>query len=78
MEGNQAPTPEANSNPFANSEVGTNGTERPNRPHVDVKEGWTFQGKKRHAPKLASPIRDAAQPPHHTPQRVATLGEKRS
>ncbi|CAK9882576.1 unnamed protein product [Sphagnum jensenii] len=58
MEGNQAPTPKANVNLFANPEVGSNEAERPNKLHVDAMEGWTFQGKKRHTPKLASPRRE--------------------
>jgi hypothetical protein len=40
-------------------------------------EGWSFQGKRRHTPKLASPRQEATQNPFHTPKRDITLGGKR-
>ncbi|CAK9872506.1 unnamed protein product [Sphagnum jensenii] len=50
---------------------------RLNRPHGEATEGWAFQGRRRHTPKLASPRQDASQSPSHTPQREATPGGKR-
>jgi hypothetical protein len=41
-------------------------------------DGWTFQGRRRHIPKLASPKHEALQPPpSRTPQRETTPGGKR-
>ncbi len=49
----QTQTPETNANPFASPGEGNKEAERHNRPHVEVTEGWSFQGKRRHTPKLA-------------------------
>jgi len=40
-------------------------------------EGWTFQGKRKHTPKLASPRQEASQPVFHTLPWDATPGRKR-
>ncbi len=44
---------------------------------MEVTERWSFQGKRKHIPKLALPRQDAARFPFHAPQREATLGGKR-
>jgi len=77
LTGAQAQTPEANANPFASLREGNKETERHERPHVEAMEGWSFQGKRKHTPKLASPKLDATQLPFHTPQREATPGGKK-
>jgi hypothetical protein len=46
---------EANANPFANSKEGNQGVNLRARLQEDTLEGWSFQGRRKHAPKLASP-----------------------
>ncbi len=77
LKGTQAQTSEANVNPFASPGEGNKEAERHIRPQVEIMEGWSFQGRKRHAPKLASPRQEATQLPFHTPQRDATSGGKK-
>jgi hypothetical protein len=73
LTGAQAQTPKANANPFTNANLftslgeGNKETERHGRPHVEATEGWSFQGKRGHTLKLASPRLDATQLPFHTP-----------
>jgi len=55
LKGTHTQTLEANANPFASSGEGNKEVKRHNRPHVEAMEGWSFQGKRRHTPKLASP-----------------------
>ncbi|CAN5974574.1 unnamed protein product [Sphagnum jensenii] len=73
----QTRKPEANANPFASSEEGSQGVNLRARPQEDTLEGWSFQGRRKHAPKLASPRPE----PHHTfprtPQQETPLGGKR-
>lgn len=72
--GAQAQTPEANvnsfmnANPFANLGEGNKETKQHGRPHVEATKGLSFQGKRRHTPKLASPRLDATQLPFHISQ----------
>jgi hypothetical protein len=77
LTGTQTQTPEANANPFANPGEGNKEAERHNKPPMEAMEGWSFQGKRRHTPKLASPRQDAIQLSFRTSQRDATPGGKR-
>jgi len=77
LKGAQVLAPEANPNPFASPREGIKESERLNRSQVDTMEGWTFQGKRRHTPKLASPRQETSQPLFHTPPQDATPGGKR-
>jgi hypothetical protein len=56
---------------------GNKEAERHIRPQVEIMEGWSFQGKKRHIPKLASPRQETTQLFFHTLQRDARPGGKR-
>ncbi|CAK9859462.1 unnamed protein product [Sphagnum jensenii] len=40
-------------------------------------DGWTFQGRRKHTPKLVSPKPEVPSPLSRTPQREGTLGSKR-
>jgi hypothetical protein len=51
----QTQTPKANANLFASPREGNRDVKRHSRPHVEATEGWSFQGKRRHTPKLALP-----------------------
>ncbi len=51
----QTLAPEANANPFASPNEGNRKAELCSKPHVDAMEGWSFQGRRKHAPKLVSP-----------------------
>ncbi len=57
-EGTQGKTMEANVNPFASLGEENREAGRLNRPPVEATEGWVFQGRRRHAPILASPRQD--------------------
>jgi hypothetical protein len=73
----QTQTPEANANLFASPGEGNREAERHNKPPMEAMEGWSFQGKRRHTPKLASPKQDVTQLSFHTLQRDATPRGKR-
>jgi len=60
LKGAQVLALEANPNPFASPGEGTKESERLNRSQADAMEGWTFQGKRRHTPKLASPRQETS------------------
>ncbi|CAK9868600.1 unnamed protein product [Sphagnum jensenii] len=77
LKGVQILTLEENPNPFASPGEGIKESERLNRSQVDATEGWTFQGKRRHTPKLALPRQEAFQPLFHTSPRDATPRGKR-
>lgn len=73
-------TTEANSNPFASPRESGKELNSMPRAQGEATEGWSFQGRRRHAPKLASPRQEMPQPPStlsRTPQRDATPGGKR-
>jgi hypothetical protein len=44
----------------------------------DLKEGWSFQGKKKHIVKISSPSQEATQSLIHTPRPNTIPGGKRS
>jgi len=73
----QALTLEANANPFTSPNEGNRGAELCNKLLEDVVEGWSFQGRRRHAPKLASPCQELHQPLPRTPQLETTPRGKR-
>jgi len=52
----------ASANPFPNLDEGSRGVDLRARPQEDTLEGWSFQGRRKHAPKLASPKSET----HHT------------
>jgi hypothetical protein len=59
----QAFTLEANINPFTNPGEGNREAELRGKLHEDTMEGWSFQGRRRHVPKLASPRQEFHQHP---------------
>ncbi len=68
----QAPAPNANSNPFASPSNGNRVADSRNKPQEEDLEGWTFQGRRRHTPKIAMPRQEPQQPPpapHNKRQR---------
>ncbi len=74
----QAQKSEAGVNPFANSEEGSRGGDMRARCQEDTTEGWSFQGRKKHIPKLASPRPKMRQGLPRTPQQDPTSGGKRA
>jgi hypothetical protein len=64
----QAQKTEANTNPFANSNKGSRGADMSIRLQEDELEGWSFQGRRKHAPKLTSPRLEMRHTLPHTPQ----------
>jgi hypothetical protein len=77
LTGPQAQKTEANTNPFANSEEGSCGVDLRARPQEDTLEGWSFQGRRKHAPKLALPRPETHHTLPRTPQQETTLGGKK-
>jgi hypothetical protein len=73
----QAPSLEANANPFANPSEGSRGMDLRARLQEDTLEGWSFQGRRKHAPKIVSPRLEPPRPLPRTPQQEATPGGKR-
>ncbi len=55
----QGKTLEANGNPFASPGEESKEVGRLSRPPVETTKGWVFQGRRRHAPILASPRQEA-------------------
>ncbi len=51
----RAKATKVNSNPFASLGESNREAGRLNRSHGEATEGWAFQGRRRHTPKLASP-----------------------
>jgi hypothetical protein len=68
---------EANTNPFANLNEGSRGANGNIRPQEDELEGWSFQGRRKHAPKLASPRPEMHHILPRTPQQDTTPGGTR-
>jgi hypothetical protein len=73
----QAPSPTTKTNPFAILGEDNSGVEALMKLHEDTKEGWSFQGRKRNAPKQASPRKEAHHSSPHISQRETTPGGKR-
>jgi hypothetical protein len=73
----QAQKTEANANPFASSNEGNRGVDLRARTQEDMLEGWSFQGRRKHAPKLASPRPKTHHTLPRTPQQETTPGGKR-
>jgi hypothetical protein len=73
----QAPNPATKTNPFAVLGEDNSGVEALMKIHEDMKEGWSFQGRKRHAPKHASPRQEVHHPSPLISQRKTTPGGKR-
>jgi hypothetical protein len=64
---------EARANPFANLGGGRHEAEPNNKAQEDKTEGWSFQGRRRHAPKLASPRKEPHQATPPPPPRTQQL-----
>jgi hypothetical protein len=62
----QAPNPASNTNPFAVLGEGNLGAETVKKILEDLKEGWSFQGRRKHTFKIASPRQVLPQSPAHT------------
>ncbi|CAM6024154.1 unnamed protein product [Sphagnum balticum] len=73
----QALTPETHNNPFATTSNGNREADSRIKPQEDDSEGWTFQGRRRHIPKIAMLQKEPQQPPPDTPQQETTPGGKR-
>lgn len=54
-------------NPFASPNENGKVVELMSRAQGEETEGWTFQWRRRHTPKLASPRPEAPHPPPHSP-----------
>jgi hypothetical protein len=65
-----------NTNPFMTLSEENGSSNFLKKLQEDLKEGWSFQGKKKHAVKISSPRQEAVQSPLHTPQHDTTLGGK--
>ncbi|CAM6062199.1 unnamed protein product [Sphagnum tenellum] len=76
-EGSQRVTWEATPNPFATLGKKSKEDRDLSEPLVEPTGGWIFQGKKRNTSTLAPTRQESPQALLHTPQRDATLGEKR-
>jgi hypothetical protein len=76
-EGAQRQSLEANANPFGCPSEKTSEANGPRRIPVESMEGWTFQGRRKQAPTLASPRQGLTQSPLHTPLMEGTPGGKR-
>jgi len=68
---------EASTNPFASPDEGNHGVGAIPKHQEEATNGWSFQGRKKHAPKLASPRLDALLLIPHTPLQETTPGGKR-
>jgi len=65
-------------NPFASPADGNQGGDFRSRGQEDDLEGWSFQGRKKHAPKLATPKPDVWQGPAQTLQPEPTSAREKS
>jgi hypothetical protein len=72
----QAPNSGANADPFGVSGEGNLEPEVLKKLHEDLKEGWSFQGRRKHIPKLASPPQEPPKSPIHTQCLDITPGGK--
>ncbi|CAM6027380.1 unnamed protein product [Sphagnum balticum] len=77
LNGPQAQKTRANANPFASSDEGSRGGDQSARLHEDTLEGWSFQGRRKHAPKLVPPKPAIQHTLPRTPQQKTTPGGKR-
>ncbi|CAK9205151.1 unnamed protein product [Sphagnum troendelagicum] len=73
----QARALEASTNPFASPNEGNCGVGAIPKHQEEATNGWSFQGRKKHAPKLVSPRLEAQLPITHTPLQETTPGGKR-
>ncbi|CAN5964049.1 unnamed protein product [Sphagnum jensenii] len=64
-------------NPFASPVDGNQGGDERYRCQEELPEGWSFQGRRKHVPKIASPRPELKQVPARTPQQEPTSGGKR-
>jgi hypothetical protein len=64
----KAQTTGMTANPFASPVDGNQGGEERYRCQEEMPEGWSFQGRRKHAPKIDSPRPDPKQAPARTPQ----------
>lgn len=77
MPNSQAHISATNVNPFAAVGKGNHGTNILKKLHEDLKEGWSFQGRKKHILKLSSPGRTPPIPSPHPPFRCHVGGEEK-
>jgi hypothetical protein len=68
---------EASTNPFASPDERTKIASPTTKSQEETTNGWSFQGRKRHTPKLASPRLATQLPTPHTPNQEATTRGKR-
>ncbi len=73
----QAAQPHVNSNPFAALESDNPKGEGAKHHQEELREGWTFQGRKKHTPRIASPRQAPPQTPIIIPNHEATPGGRR-
>jgi hypothetical protein len=73
----QALSPAAKSNPFAILGEGSTGAATLMEEQEVMKEGWSFQGRKRHEPKQTPPRQATQQLSPHPPHKESTLEGKR-
>jgi len=73
----QAPYSAANTNPFAALEAVNLEAEDAKDNQEDLKESWTFQGRKKHTPRIALPRQALLQSPTPTPNHEVTPGGRR-
>ncbi|CAK9267089.1 unnamed protein product [Sphagnum jensenii] len=70
----QAPSPATKSNPFAILGEGSAGAATLMEEQEVMKDGWSFQGRKRHEPKQTPPRQATQQPSSHLPHKESTPG----
>ncbi len=68
----QARALEATTNPFASLAEGNKGARATPKHQEETTNGWSFQGRKKHTPKLASPRPEAQSLSPHIPFQEAT------
>jgi hypothetical protein len=73
----QARALEASTNPFTSPDEGNRGVGVIPKHQEEATNGWSFQGRNKHAPKLASPRLEAQSPIPHTLFQKATPGGKK-
>ncbi len=73
----QAPNSAANTNPFAALEADNLEIEDSKDNQEDSREGWTFQGRRKHIPRIALPRQAFLQSPTPTPNQEVTPGGRR-
>ncbi len=73
----QAPYSAVNTNPFAALEAVNPEAEDAKDNQEDLRESWTFQGRKKHTPRIASPRQALPQSPTPNPNHEVTPGGKK-